>query len=92
MDRGIFEGTFYCPEGPEVVLDDMDFDLNPVEQSLVDDVMASETLTRMELEFAAVSNGLVWHKDHFKMLDDTDAEDCLILMRHREYSSNYFLC
>ena len=35
MDTGIFEGTFYCPEGPEVVLDDMDFDLNPVEQSLI---------------------------------------------------------
>ena len=92
MDRGIFEGTFYCPEGPEVVLDDMDFDLNPVEQSLVDDVMASDTLMRMELELTAVSNGLVWHKDHFEMLDDTDTEDCPILMRHREYSSNYFLC
>ena len=92
MDRGIFEGTFYCPEGPEVVLDDMEFDLNPVEQTLVDEVMASETLTRMELELAAVGNGLVWHKDHFEMLDDTDTEDCAILLRHCEDSSNYFLC
>ena len=92
MDRGIFKGTFYCPEGPEVVLDDMEFDLNPIEQTLVDEVMASETLTRTELELAAVGNGLVWHKDHFEMLDDMDVEDCLILMRHRKYSSNYFLC
>ena len=92
MDRGIFEGTFYCPEGPEVVLDDMEFDLNPVEETLVDEVMVSETLMRMELDLAAVGNGLVWHKDHFEMLDKTDAEDCPILMRYREYSSNYFLC
>ena len=92
MDRGIFEGTFYCPEGPEVVLDDMEFDLNPIEETLVDEVMVSETLTRMELNLAAVGNGLVWHKDHFEMLDNTDAEDCQILMRHHEYSSNYFLC
>ena len=29
MARGIFQGTFYCPEGPQVVLDNMVFDLNP---------------------------------------------------------------
>ena len=86
MAGGIFEGTFYCPEGPEVVLEDMEFDLNPVEASLVEDVMASESLTRMELEFAAVGNGLIWHKDHFEMLDDTNAEDCPILMQHSQYN------
>ena len=86
MARGIFEGTFYCPEGPEVVLEDMGFDLNLVEASLVEDVMASESLTRMELEFAAVGNGLIWHKDHFEMLDDTDTEDCPVLMRHSQYN------
>ena len=86
MAHGIFEGMFYCPEGPEVVLEDMEFDLNPVEAALVEDVMASESLTGMELEFAAVGNGLIWHKDHFEMLDDTDAEDCPILMRHSQYN------
>ena len=80
MARGIFEDTFYCPEGPEVVLEDMEFDLNPVEAFLVEDVMASESLTRMELEFVAVGNGLIWHKDYFEMLDDTNAEDYPILM------------
>ena len=64
----------------------MEFDLNPVEATLVEDVMASESLTRMELEFAAVGNSLVWHKDHFEMLDDPDAEDCPILMRHSQYN------
>ena len=86
MARGIFEGTFYCPEGPEVVFEDMEFDLNLVEATLVKDVMASESLTRMELEFAAVGNGLVWHKDHFEILDDTYAEDCPILMWHSQYN------
>ena len=60
--------------------------LNPVEATLVEDVMASESLTRMELEFAAVGNSLVWHKNHFEMLDDTDAEDCPILMQHSQYN------
>ena len=47
--------------------------------------MASETLMRMELELAAVGNGLVWQKDHFEMLPDKGAEECQILMRHRKY-------
>ena len=59
MAHGIFEGMFYYPEGPEVVLEAMEFDLNLVEATLVEDVMASESLTRMELEFAAVENSLV---------------------------------
>ena len=86
MGCGIFPGTFYCPEGPEVVLEDMEFDLNLVESTLVEDVMASESLTRMELEFAAVGNGLIWHKNHFEMLDDTNAEDCPILTWHSQYN------
>ena len=89
MERGIFQGTFYCPEGPEVDLGDMPIELNDIEKMLVDDVMASETLTRMELELAAVGNGLVWNKDHFEMLPKGDAEDCEILMRHREYHPHY---
>ena len=85
MEQGIFQGTFYCPEGPEVVLQDMPIQLNELETEIVMRVMASETLTHIELELAAVGNGLVWHKDHFEMLPDTGTEECQVLMCHRKY-------
>ena len=68
MLRGIFTSTFYVPEGPDVILDDLDLQLTQGEQDIVDDIMATKTLTRLDIEFGAVGNGLVWQKDHFEMI------------------------
>ena len=38
--------------------------------------MATETLEHLELEFAAVGNGLVWQKDHFELIPNRTTADC----------------
>ena len=84
MMCGIFTSTFYVPEEPDVILEDLDLQLTATEQTIVDDIMATETMERLELEFAAVGNGLVWQKDHFELIPNRGTAQCQTLVNHRK--------
>ena len=59
MLRGFFTSTYYIPEAPDVIFDNLDLQLTQAEQDIVDDIMATETLMRLDIEFGAVGKGLV---------------------------------
>ena len=77
--------TFYIPEGPTVSTLPLDLRLTTVEQQLLQQVMATETMQRMKVEIGAVGDGLLWHKDHFEMIQARSARNCATLMNHRTY-------
>ena len=76
--------TFYIPEGPTVSTLPLDLSLTPVEQ-LLQQVMATETMQQMKVEIGAVGDGLLWHKDHFEMIQARSARNCATLMNHHMY-------
>ena len=82
MARGIFMSTFYVPEAPEVLLEDLNLQLTPAEQRIFDDVMQTEPLERLIKEIGAVGNGLVWNKDHFEMIPSRHTAQCDDLQDH----------
>ena len=83
MAHGIFNGTFYCPGQPKHI-EQIDLGLSPQQMQIVNDILASETLTRLDLEFASVGNGLVWNIDQFEMIENKGVADCDILIQHRK--------
>ena len=85
MLRGIFTSTFYVPEAPDVIIEDLDLQLTAQEQTIFDDIMSTQTMERLELEFAVVGNGLVWQKDHFEMIPNRTSAQCNVLKAHRKY-------
>ena len=85
MLRGIFTSTFYVLEAPDIVIEDLDLQLTAQEQTIFDDIMLTETMEHLELEFAAVGNGLVWQKDHFEMIPNQTSAQCNVLKAHHKY-------
>ena len=84
MGRGIFHRTFYCPEAP-THLDHIDFDLTNNEQGMVDRIFQTETITRLDLEFGCVGDGMAWNKDHFELIPNYDVDNYLPLNQHCKF-------
>ena len=84
MMQGIFTLTFYVPEAPDVILKDLDLQLTAAEQNIYNDIMATETLQRLEAELGAIGNGLVWQKDHFEMIANHSTAACQNLLAHHK--------
>jgi len=85
MARGIFTSTFYLPEAPQVCTEDLDLNLSNMEQTIVDDILATETIEQMMLEFGAVGHSLVWQVDHFEIIPNRGAAQCAALQQHCRY-------
>ena len=83
MQRGVFTSTFYVPEGPTISLTPLDLQLTAVEQQLVNDIMATDTLDRIKLEMRAAGQGLVWNKDHFELIPHQGSQQHQALITHR---------
>ena len=70
MDRGLFEGSFYVVHEPTYV-NKLNVRLNTIQTNLVHRIVSSERIKRLHIEFGAIGDGIIWHKDHFELVPDT---------------------
>ena len=92
MDCGLFEGSFYVVHEPTYV-NKLNVRLNTIQTNLVHHIVSSECIKRLHIEFGAIGDGIIWHKDHFELVPDTPVQEYKPLTMHSIYNfyfSNYF--
>ena len=86
IGQGLSNGTFYILQEP-LNVDSINVRLNPVQSSLVDNIMHTEHIEWLKYELGAVVNSLIYHKDHYELVCISKICDYQPLIDH----SNIFL-
>ena len=81
MAQGLFNGTFYILQ-EALNVDTINIRLNPVQSDLVDNIMHTECIERLKHELGAISNGLIYHKDHYEFVHSSRICDYQPLIQH----------
>ena len=81
MAQGLFNGTFYILQ-EALNVDKINIRLNPVQSGLVDNIIHTEHIERLKHELGAISNGLIYHKDHYELVHSFRIRDYQTLIQH----------
>ena len=81
MAQGLFNSTFYILQ-EALNVDTINFRLNPIQSGLVDNIMRTEHIEWLKHELGAISNGLLYHKDHYEFVHSSRIHDYQPLIHH----------
>ena len=67
MGPGLFCGTFYILQEP-LHVPSIHVRMNLDQSRLVDNILSTERIQHLKYELGAISHGLIYHKDHYKIV------------------------
>ena len=86
MGQGIFSGTFYVLQEP-INVQSVNVRLNVVQTGLINNILYTEWMQRLGHELEGIANGLIYHKDHYKLIPSSTVLHYQPLIQH----SNIYL-
>ena len=86
MGQGIFSRTFYVPQEPNNI-ESVNIRLNIVQTGLVNNILYTEWMQHLRHELGGIANGLIYHKDHYKLIPNSTVCHYQPLIQH----SNLFI-
>ena len=85
MGEALFNGTFYILQ-EALNVEMINIRLNPIQSSLVDNIMHTEHIEWLKYELGAILNGLIYHKDHYEFVHSSRIHDYQPLIDHSNIS------
>ena len=82
MGQGIFSRVFYVPQ--ELInVQSVNVRLNVVQTGLIDNILYTEQMQHLRHELGGIANGLIYHKDHYKLIPNSTVHHYQPLIQHR---------
>ena len=81
MAPGIFSGTFYILHEP-VHVPQLTVHLTALQKALVENIMSTNRIQRLKREFGAIGESIIFHKDHYELVEDADVRNYQPLIQH----------
>ena len=86
MGQGIFSGTFYVLQEP-INVQSVNIRLSVVQTGLVNNILYTERMQCLRHELGGIANGLIYHKNHYKLIPNSTVRHYQPLIQH----SNIFI-
>ena len=86
MGPGLFNGTFYIVQ-EALNVETLTVRLSLVQSGLVNNIMSTEHIECLKHELGSIATGLIYNKDHYKLVHGNRIRDYQPLIQH----SNIFL-
>ena len=85
MGPGLFRGTFYILQEP-LHIPSVHVRMNLDQSRLVDNILSTECIQWLKYELGAISDGLIYHKDHYKIVQGARIHQYQPLVNHSNTS------
>ena len=85
MGPGLFCGTFYILQEPHHV-PSVHVRMNLDQSPLVDNILSTEHIKQLKYELGAISHGLIYHKDHYEIVQGARIYQYQPLVNHSNTS------
>ena len=85
MGPGLFHGTFYILQEP-LHVPSVHVRMNLDQSRLVDNILSTERIQQLKYELGAISHGLIYHKDHYEIVQGARIHQYQPLVNHSNTS------